>query len=105
MRRSRRQEISSVEIRMNIRRLVLALVLTLLTSSGFVFEQIAANDAENYNGNLWLVEFNNAPTADGGNSAVVQKDKADFRSAASRAGITYVERKSFGTLWNGLSVG
>ena len=52
----------------------------------------------------WFVELANAPTADGGSLALTQADKANFRSAARKAGLQYSERFAFDTLWNGLSV-
>jgi subtilisin family serine protease len=53
---------------------------------------------------LWFVELASAPTADGGSASAAQKDKQNFRSAASKAGLKYTERMAFGTLWNGLSI-
>ena len=53
---------------------------------------------------LWFVEMPSKPTADGTNKALVQKEKANFRAQAKRAGIQYTERYAFGTLWNGISI-
>jgi minor extracellular serine protease Vpr len=53
---------------------------------------------------LWFVELSSKPTAAGGNLAQTQRDKANFRSAASDSGIQYQERMAFDRLWNGLSV-
>ncbi|HSF80327.1 MAG TPA: S8 family serine peptidase [Anaerolineales bacterium] len=53
---------------------------------------------------LWFVEFSSPPTADGGSLVFTQREKANFRAAASRAGLEFSERYAFDTLWNGLSI-
>jgi minor extracellular serine protease Vpr len=53
---------------------------------------------------LWLVELSGAPVADGGSAAAARSEKAAFRRAAAAAGIRYVERKAFDTLFNGFSI-
>jgi minor extracellular serine protease Vpr len=53
---------------------------------------------------LWFIELASPPTADGGDAAATRRDKANFRKEAQTARIQYVERRSFDTLWNGLSV-
>lgn len=53
---------------------------------------------------LWFVELNGAPTADGSSLAAVRAEKAAFRSAAAQARVSFVERQAYDTLWNGLSV-
>lgn len=53
---------------------------------------------------LWFVEFATPPLADGGRLNQIQRDKANFRSAAAQAGLQYTERFAFDTLWNGLSI-
>ena len=55
-------------------------------------------------GNLWFVELDSPPTADGTSLTVVRSEKAAFRNAAAAAGITYRERRSFDVLFNGFSV-
>jgi subtilisin family serine protease len=55
-------------------------------------------------GTLWFVELSNAPTADGTNAAAVRNEKAAFRKAAAAAGISFKERGSFDTLFNGFSI-
>jgi len=52
----------------------------------------------------WFVELSNAPTADGGNSAAVANDHANFRSQAASAGIHYSVRYSYSSLYNGFSL-
>src|SRR4051812_23607076 len=83
---------------------LLSLLLTFLVfaSANLFGQSVAASDAENTT--KWLVELSSAPTADGGTAAQVKKDKQDFRAAAASAGITYQERKSFDTLWNGVAI-
>ncbi|UCD99600.1 MAG: S8 family serine peptidase, partial [Chloroflexota bacterium] len=53
---------------------------------------------------LWFVELSSPPTADGGSLVFTKRDKANFRAAASRAGLEFSERYAFDTLWNGLSI-
>lgn len=52
----------------------------------------------------WFVEFSSAPVADGGSSKNTKADKTNFRKAAAALGIQYTERRSFDTLWNGMSI-
>ncbi len=52
----------------------------------------------------WLVEFNSAPTSDGGTVAGVENDKASFHAAAASAKINYVERHSFQNLFSGVAI-
>lgn len=56
------------------------------------------------NGRLWFVELAGKPVADGNTRAAVQAEKASFRRAAKDAGISLGERRSFDTLFNGLSI-
>lgn len=56
------------------------------------------------NGNLWFVELSSPPTADGTSLSVTRGEKAAFRGAAARAGLSFQERFAFDTLWNGLSI-
>jgi subtilisin family serine protease len=53
---------------------------------------------------LWFVELNSAPTADGGNINTVRQEKQAFRNNARNAGLTFKERFAFDTLWNGMSI-
>lgn len=53
---------------------------------------------------IWFVEFNGSPTADGGRLTTVRTEKQNFRQNAARAGLEYTERYSFEKLWNGISV-
>ena len=53
---------------------------------------------------FWFVELGSSPTADGGSLVYTQRDKANFRAAALRLGVSYTERYAFDTLWNGLSI-
>jgi subtilisin family serine protease len=52
----------------------------------------------------WLVELNGKASIDGGNIASLAAEKQAFRSAAENAGVRLTERRSFSTLWNGVSV-
>src|SRR5262245_46485024 len=67
-------------------------------------QELAANSPDNETPALWFVELNLPPTADGSDLATLRAEKAEFRRAAARAGVQYVERFAYDTLWNGLSV-
>ncbi len=53
---------------------------------------------------LWFVEFNSAPTADGTSARSLNAERETFRAAAASERLNYVERYSYSTLWNGVSV-
>jgi len=53
---------------------------------------------------LWFVEFNSAPTADGGSLEAIRREQVNFRNAARKAGLQYTVRYTFTTLWSGLSI-
>jgi minor extracellular serine protease Vpr len=53
---------------------------------------------------LWFVELKSKPAVEGTSKAVLDKEKATFRSEARRAGVVYKERYAFSTLWNGFSI-
>jgi subtilisin family serine protease len=53
---------------------------------------------------LWFVELASKPTVEGTSKAVLDKEKANFRSEARKAGVVFKERYAFSTLWNGLSI-
>jgi len=63
---------------------------------------VPASRAEN--SNLWFVELVGRPVADGNQLSAVQAEKSSFRAAALAARVTYTERRSFDTLFNGFSV-
>jgi minor extracellular serine protease Vpr len=91
-------------------RRVLALAVTLVLIAGLwggaagaaPAGSVPAADAEN--GELWFVELASPPTADGTARAALAREHAAFRAAAARAAVSFDERASFQTLWNGLSV-
>jgi len=53
---------------------------------------------------LWFVELAGKPVADGASLAAVQAEQAAFRTAAAQAGVVLTERRSFNSLFNGMSV-
>ncbi len=53
---------------------------------------------------VWFVEFSSAPVADGGSLTSANADKKNFRDSAKQHGINFTERRSFSTLWNGMSI-
>lgn len=54
--------------------------------------------------NLWFIELKSKPAIQGTSLATIAREQANFRSAASAAGIPIAERFTFNTLWNGFSV-
>ena len=52
----------------------------------------------------WFVQLKSAPAADGTAIATLRAEKQAFRTAAAKAGAKFKERRSFDTLWNGLSI-
>ena len=64
---------------------------------------VTAADASSSNG-LWFVELNGAAAANGGSVAANKAEKAAFKAEAKKAGVTFIERRSFDVLWNGLSI-
>ena len=64
----------------------------------------AMHEARDGSTALWQVELSSPPTADGTSVAVLEREEAAFHAAASKAGIDYVERRRFQSLWNGLTV-
>lgn len=63
-----------------------------------------AGGAEAYGTGAWFVELQGAPVADGGSVTTNKAEKAAFKAEATKAGVAYTERRSFDTLWNGLSI-
>src|SRR5215470_6192810 len=53
---------------------------------------------------LWFVELSGAPSAAGGDAALLRRGHESFRAAAAQAGIRYRERRAFSSLWNGLAI-
>jgi minor extracellular serine protease Vpr len=78
------------------------LMLSLGLTTANAQESLFMGDAEN--GNLWFVELSGAPTADGSSLASVNAQQAEFRSAAAAAGISYSERRTFKSLFNGFAL-
>ncbi len=79
-----------------------ALALSFGLAPASAQESVSASAAEN--GTLWFVELSGAPTADGNSLSNVLAEKAAFKKAAARAGVSYTERRSFDVLFNGYSV-
>jgi minor extracellular serine protease Vpr len=53
---------------------------------------------------LWFVEMNGAAAANGGSVPANKAEQAAFKAEATKAGVSFAERQSFTTLWNGLSI-
>ena len=79
-----------------------ALALSFGLATAGAQDSVPASAADNTN--LWFVELQGAPGADGNSLKNVRAEKAAFRKAATAAGVSYVERRSFDVLFNGFSV-
>jgi minor extracellular serine protease Vpr len=53
---------------------------------------------------LWFIELKGAPTADGGKADAIKAEKAAFKAEAARERLSYKQRLSFETLFNGISI-
>src|SRR5690606_37743809 len=53
---------------------------------------------------LWFVQLESQPRVRGTSRASLAQERAAFRADAAEAGINYVQRRTFETLFNGLSV-
>ncbi len=53
---------------------------------------------------LWFVELASPPAVEGTDVGVLNDEKAAFRAQAATAGVAFIERYAFDTLWNGLSI-
>ncbi len=82
-------------------------LLILLSLALPVFGQtdsVAVNSPDNETPQAWFVELSSPPAADGTSLATLRAEKAAFRAAAKSAALAFTERRSFDTLWNGLSI-
>jgi subtilisin family serine protease len=79
-----------------------ALALSLGFAVAHAQESVAASEAEN--SDLYFVELEGKPVADGNSLSAVRAEKAQFMGAAARAGVNFTQRRSFDTLFNGYSV-
>jgi minor extracellular serine protease Vpr len=53
---------------------------------------------------FWLVEYPNAPLADGGGDSALDGDDTSFKKEAKADGVKFKERLRFRVLWNGVSI-
>lgn len=74
----------------------------LASASMAMAQSLPASSAEG--SQAWFVELAGKPVADGANVAVVLAEQAAFRAAAAQAGVVMTERRSFNSLFNGMSV-
>lgn len=79
-----------------------ALVLSLGLATANAQESVSASTAEGLN--LYFVELNGKPIADGNSLANVRSEKSRFQAAAARAGVRFTQRRSYDTLFNGYAV-
>lgn len=95
--------LSATTIRSNIfRPATLALMIT--AGLGQAHAESSVSLAESEGGNLWFVELTTQPIASGNSKKNVQAAKTAFRQAAAEAGVSFKERRTFDTLFNGFSV-
>jgi minor extracellular serine protease Vpr len=85
-------------------RLTVLLAILVVLSVMSVSAQGPVITSGNETPELWFVELNSAPTADGGNINTIRQEKQAFRINAQNAGLKFTERFAFDTLWNGLSI-
>ena len=52
----------------------------------------------------WFVEFAAPPLADGGAVMTIREERSNFLAAAKKAGLRFTSRRSFESLWNGVSL-
>jgi minor extracellular serine protease Vpr len=76
--------------------------IALASAAMAVAQSVPVSSAEG--SQLWFIELAGKPLADGASLAAVQAEQAAFRAAAAQAGVTLTERRSFNSLFNGLSV-
>jgi glucose-1-phosphate cytidylyltransferase len=67
-------------------------------------DTISVDAARDIHGRLWFVELTGNPVADGNTATAVQREQAAFRGAAAAARVSYVERRSYDTLFNGFAI-
>ena len=60
--------------------------------------------AGNETSQLWFVELSSPPSIEGTTISTLEREEANFHSAATRAGIRYTESRHFRDLFNGLTV-
>ncbi len=65
---------------------------------------VSVDSGDNETTQLWFVEFASLPSGAGGSKVTAKAERDAFSRAATAAGIRYRERRSFDTLWNGISV-
>ncbi|AJF65597.1 hypothetical protein SVTN_15450 [Streptomyces vietnamensis] len=79
-----------------------SVILAAPTASAQDGPSVPRSAAENTD--LWFVELQSPPTADGARMSTTRDEKDAFRREARRRGLKFTERRSFDTLWNGLSI-
>jgi minor extracellular serine protease Vpr len=79
-----------------------SVALVTLSATAAMAQSVPLSQAEGQR--LWFVELSGSPVADGNSQAAVRSEKQALRRAAAAAGISFTERRSFDTLFNGLSI-
>lgn len=85
-----------------LRPTTLALLISISLGQAQADPSVSLAEAEG--GNLWFVELSTQPVASGNSKKTVQSAKTAFRQAAAEAGVSFKERRTFDTLFNGFSV-
>jgi subtilisin family serine protease len=76
----------------------LAVLVTSATMAG------ASTSAASAEASLWFIELKGAPTADGGKADAIKAERAAFKAEAAKEKLSYKQRLSFETLFNGISI-
>jgi subtilisin family serine protease len=67
-------------------------------------QALTVDTSEEESFSRWFVELSSAPLASGGSESVLASERQAFRDEARRAGISYTERATFQSLFNGFSI-
>ncbi|WP_284620300.1 S8 family serine peptidase [Aquabacterium humicola] len=83
-------------------RMALAVLVALTSGTPALAQSVPADAAEN--SRLWFVELTGKTVADGNTQTSVRAEQSKFLAAAQAAGVQFVQRRNFETLFNGFSV-
>jgi subtilisin family serine protease len=85
--------------------LAIAAVLVLPSLAGAdSTPSVSLNGPDNETSTAWFVQLEGAPTAAGGSAANVKSAQDAFYAGAQKLGLDVKQRRTYGTLWNGVSV-
>jgi minor extracellular serine protease Vpr len=84
--------------------LAFAAVTLLLVLGASAGAATLAGGSRNESFQAWFVQFKTPPAAKGGSKAALATERAAFYRNAADQGLSVTQRRSFDTLWNGVSV-